>query len=322
MLRHAGREGDGPEAADDRRRPAGRAGGARCSTRRPRCSCSSGGRPLSVLTRTDVLSFLSPVGAAIRVSVADQDEHEGLGFETRAIHAGQPPDAATGCGRHADHAVAPRSPRTRSASTRASSTPAPATRPAPRSRPASPRSRAPPTASPSRQRPGRRGQRAAAAAPGRPDPARQRRLRRHLPPDLQGVRRRRLPVDRRSTSPTSTPSRDGWPRRHRGWSGWRRRPTRCSPASTSRRSPTLAHERGALVVVDNTFATPYLQQPLALGADIVVHSATKYLGGHSDVVGGFARRSTTTSWPSASASPRTPPAPCRRPSTATSCCAA
>lgn len=48
-----------------------------------------------------------------------------------------------------------------------------------------------------------------------------------------------------------------------------------------------AHERGALVCVDNTFATPYLQQPLALGADIVVHSATKYLGGHSDVVGGF-----------------------------------
>ena len=50
----------------------------------------------------------------------------------------------------------------------------------------------------------------------------------------------------------------------------------------------LAHERGALVVVDNTFATPYLQQPLTLGADIVVHSTTKYLGGHSDVVGGFA----------------------------------
>lgn len=49
----------------------------------------------------------------------------------------------------------------------------------------------------------------------------------------------------------------------------------------------LAHSRGALVCVDNTFATPYLQQPLAHGADIVVHSATKYLGGHSDVVGGF-----------------------------------
>ncbi len=50
----------------------------------------------------------------------------------------------------------------------------------------------------------------------------------------------------------------------------------------------FAHERGAMVVVDNTFATPALQQPLALGADLVVHSATKYLGGHSDVVGGFA----------------------------------
>lgn len=48
-----------------------------------------------------------------------------------------------------------------------------------------------------------------------------------------------------------------------------------------------AHEVGALVVVDNTFATPYLQQPLALGADLVLHSSTKYLGGHSDVVGGF-----------------------------------
>src|SRR5262245_19602636 len=49
----------------------------------------------------------------------------------------------------------------------------------------------------------------------------------------------------------------------------------------------LAHDHGARVVVDNTFATPYLQQPLALGADVVVHSATKYLGGHSDVVGGY-----------------------------------
>jgi cystathionine gamma-synthase len=48
----------------------------------------------------------------------------------------------------------------------------------------------------------------------------------------------------------------------------------------------LAHESGALLVVDNTFASPYLQQPLDLGADVVVHSTTKYLGGHSDVVGG------------------------------------
>jgi cystathionine gamma-synthase len=48
-----------------------------------------------------------------------------------------------------------------------------------------------------------------------------------------------------------------------------------------------AHEVGAIVVVDNTFATPYLQRPLELGADIVLHSTTKYLGGHSDVIGGF-----------------------------------
>ncbi|WP_457252790.1 cystathionine gamma-synthase [Pedococcus sp. P5_B7] len=48
----------------------------------------------------------------------------------------------------------------------------------------------------------------------------------------------------------------------------------------------LAHTAGALLVVDNTFASPYLQQPLALGADIVTHSTTKYCGGHSDVVGG------------------------------------
>lgn len=48
----------------------------------------------------------------------------------------------------------------------------------------------------------------------------------------------------------------------------------------------IGHAAGAIVVVDNTFASPYLQQPLALGADVVVHSTTKYLGGHSDVVGG------------------------------------
>ncbi len=48
----------------------------------------------------------------------------------------------------------------------------------------------------------------------------------------------------------------------------------------------LAHERGALVVVDNTFATPFFQQPFALGADIVVHSVTKYLSGHSDLIQG------------------------------------
>jgi cystathionine gamma-synthase len=55
-----------------------------------------------------------------------------------------------------------------------------------------------------------------------------------------------------------------------------------------KKAAEAAHAAGALLVVDNTFATPYLQRPLELGADIVVHSTTKYLGGHSDVVGGFA----------------------------------
>jgi cystathionine beta-lyase/cystathionine gamma-synthase len=55
-----------------------------------------------------------------------------------------------------------------------------------------------------------------------------------------------------------------------------------------------AHAADALVVVDNTFATPYLQRPLELGADVIVHSTTKYLGGHSDVIGGFAGTSDPT----------------------------
>ena len=54
-----------------------------------------------------------------------------------------------------------------------------------------------------------------------------------------------------------------------------------------RAAADAAHAVGAILVVDNTFATPYLQNPLDLGADVVVHSTTKYLGGHSDVVGGF-----------------------------------
>jgi cystathionine gamma-synthase len=55
-----------------------------------------------------------------------------------------------------------------------------------------------------------------------------------------------------------------------------------------RAAAEATHAAGAMLVVDNTFATPYLQRPLELGADLVVHSTTKYLGGHSDVVGGFA----------------------------------
>ncbi|MFI1801771.1 cystathionine gamma-synthase [Streptomyces sp. NPDC020379] len=56
----------------------------------------------------------------------------------------------------------------------------------------------------------------------------------------------------------------------------------------------VAHEAGAKLVVDNTFASPYLQQPLSLGADVVVHSTTKYVGGHSDVVGGALVTADTT----------------------------
>src|SRR3989440_2524022 len=55
-----------------------------------------------------------------------------------------------------------------------------------------------------------------------------------------------------------------------------------------RAAAEAAHEVGAILIVDNTFATPFLQRPLELGADIVVHSTTKYLSGHSDVLGGFA----------------------------------
>jgi cystathionine gamma-synthase len=54
------------------------------------------------------------------------------------------------------------------------------------------------------------------------------------------------------------------------------------------KAASAAHDSGAILAVDNTFATPFLQRPLELGADIAVHSTTKYLGGHSDVVGGFA----------------------------------
>jgi cystathionine gamma-synthase len=62
----------------------------------------------------------------------------------------------------------------------------------------------------------------------------------------------------------------------------------------TRAAAEAAHEAGALVVVDNTFASPYLQQPLSIGADVVLHSTTKYLGGHSDLIGGFVATSDPT----------------------------
>ena len=91
-------------------------------------------------------------------------------------------------------------------------------------------------------------------------------------------------------------------------------------SSTSRPWPSSPTPTAPRCVVDNTFATPYLQQPLALGADAVVHSTTKYLGGHSDVVGGFVATRTTSS-PTGSPSSRTRPGRCRARSTATWCSA-
>ena len=118
---------------------------------------------------------------------------------------------------------------------------------------------------------------------------------------------------RRGARTTRTAGRTGCSRRccsrwgdraHAGapWATWPRCARRCGPRPVLVwcETPTnpllgvadiaglagLAHDGGARLVVDNTFASPYLQQPLALGADVVVHSTTKYLGGHSDVVGG------------------------------------
>ena len=82
-----------------------------------------------------------------------------------------------------------------------------------------------------------------------------------------------------------------------------------------------AHAAGALLVVDNTFASPYLQRPIELGADIVVHSTTKYLGGHSDLVAGFAATSDAALGRAARASCRTRWAPCPGRSTPGWCCA-
>src|SRR6202000_475529 len=60
------------------------------------------------------------------------------------------------------------------------------------------------------------------------------------------------------------------------------------PLTASAAVAEIAHRRDALLIVDNTFASPYFQRPLELGADIVFHSTTKYLNGHSDIIGGCA----------------------------------
>ena len=118
----------------------------------------------------------------------------------------------------------------------------------------------------------------------RADPGR--RVRRHVPAVRQGAHRlgtEPLAWSRsRTWRPCASSSRPGRPSVI-----WAETPTNpLLNIADIRALAEAAHEAGALLVVDNTFASPYLQQPLTLGADVVVHSTTKYLGGHSDVVGG------------------------------------
>ena len=160
------------------------------------------------------------------------------------------------------------------------------TRPAPRSRSASPRWRVASAGSPSPAAWPARTPCCARCSPRRP--RRRARPTRTAAPTACSTRSRSRggSSTRSPRSPTSTRCAPRIRPGRRGWCGSRPRPTRCSASPTSRPSPRVTHEAGALLVVDNTFASPYLQQPLALGADVVVHSTTKYAGGHSDVVGG------------------------------------
>ena len=178
-----------------------------------------------------------------------------------------------------------RSPSRASGATGGSSTRAAPTRPAPRSSPASPRSRAPATGSPSPR----------ASPPRTPCSASSGRG--------PGWCWAATPTAARSGSSTRCTALAGHPWHAvdltdpaglaRAWPEgtamvWAETPTNPAMAVVDIAAVAeVAHDHGALLVVDNTFATPYLQQPLALGADVVVHSSTKYLGGHSDVVGGF-----------------------------------
>ena len=89
-----------------------------------------------------------------------------------------------------------------------------------------------------------------------------------------------------STRPTWTRSPPRCGPAGPAWSGSRRPPTPCGRSATSPAAAEIAHRAGARLAVDSTVATPVLTRPLALGADLVMHSATKYLNGHSDVIAG------------------------------------
>ena len=252
----------------------------RARPRRRRCSCSTAATPWACSPRQTCSAFLAARAPRAR------DAGDDRGFETRAIHAGQEPDPVTG-------AVVP--PISLGDDVRAGGGGrAPGLRVRPHRQPHPPRARGLPGR---RSRAPRHGLAFASgmaaedavlrrARPRRPRDHPRRRVRRHLPAARKVLEPDGRRVDRR---------RPHRPRRARGRAGAtrprscgsRRRRTRCSTVVDIAAVAAVAHAHGARVVVDNTFATPYLQQPLALGADVVVHSSTKYLGGHSDVVGGF-----------------------------------
>ena len=93
------------------------------------------------------------------------------------------------------------------------------------------------------------------------------------------------------SAPSSAPSR---PRPRRSSSN--RSPIRAASSPTSRRSPTSRKKAGVPLIVDNTLATPYLCKPIDYGADIVVHSLTKFLGGHGNSIGGMIVDGGTFNW--------------------------
>ena len=138
-------------------------------------------------------------------------------------------------------------------------------------------------------------ERASGAVPGAVEPRRERRphrvvgvaLRRHVQPAPLHVPEARRARSASSTTPTT--STRGAPRsgRTRRRSTARSSATRRATSSISRASQASAHDNGIPLVIDNTLATPYLCRPFEHGADIVVHSATKFIGGHGTSIGGI-----------------------------------
>ena len=126
----------------------------------------------------------------------------------------------------------------------------------------------------------------ASAAGGRAHRRAARLLRRHVSPVQRLAQARRAARSSSSTSDDDARGRGGAGAAGRAGVDRDAEQSAAAHHRHSRRSREQAHAAGALVVVDNTFLSPAWQQPLALGADIVVHSTTKYLNGHSDVVGG------------------------------------